>query len=97
MDENYYENFFFSTISLNANTAISHMSLHQTKIKLNRFKGKFLWNGRIGVITRFMLDLPWKLSWQVCPLFISINVIQDCCLLHTINTNIIIHRYLHWC
>ncbi|XP_013143805.1 PREDICTED: uncharacterized protein LOC106107482 isoform X2 [Papilio polytes] len=53
------------TISLNANTAISHMSLHQTKMKLNRFKGKFLWNGRIGVITRFMLDLPWKLSWQI--------------------------------
>ncbi|KPJ08211.1 Cyclic nucleotide-gated cation channel [Papilio machaon] len=53
------------TLSLNANTAMSHMSLHQTKIKSTKFKGKCLWNGRIGVVTRFMLDLPWNLSWQM--------------------------------
>ncbi|KPJ02722.1 Potassium voltage-gated channel subfamily H member 6 [Papilio xuthus] len=44
---------------------MSHMSLHQTKIKSTRFKGNFMWNGRIGVVTSFMLDLPWKLSWQM--------------------------------
>lgn len=67
-----------STIGTTATGRASRFNLHEIQERMGQYKGKCLWEGRLGKITRVIVLAPWNMWFQVILYFKYLKSIFNC-------------------
>ncbi|KAJ0177120.1 hypothetical protein K1T71_007129 [Dendrolimus kikuchii] len=54
-----------TTIGTTATGRASRLNLHEMKTRMGQYRGKCLWEGRLGKITRIVVLTPWNIWFQI--------------------------------